>query len=164
MQRTLISETLCQALCAQLSHERYNAGVYLYLASFLQNKGLDGLAKLFLEHWDEENSHAKQIQEFLVDMNATVHMLSVGDVNEPLDTVIDIAELYLSTEKETTESLSAIKEISIEEGNCVAEEFLRKMIDQQRNEYKEALTFYDNAELTGGDWWKCKVWSDSLSR
>lgn len=162
MQRTLISEQLCKALCVQLSHERYNAGLYLYVASFLQNKGLDGLGKIFLEHWEEENSHAKQIQEFLVDMSAPVHMLQIEEVNEPIDTIFDIAELYLSAEKETTEKLNMIKEIAVEEGNCVAEEFLRKMIRQQRDEYKESLNFYDNAELTGGDWWKCKVWSDSI--
>lgn len=158
----LISDRLCESLCVQLSHERYNAGLYLYVASFLQNKGLNGLAKHFLEQWDEENGHAKQIQEFLTDMNAPVHMLQVEMVNEPIDTIIDIAELYLSTEKETTSNLEAIKEITIEESNGVAEEFLRQMVNQQRAEFAEALDFYDNAELTNGDWWKVKVWSDSV--
>lgn len=158
----LISDRLCEALCAKLSGERYNAGLYLYIASFLQNKGLDGLAKQFLAHWDEENGHAKQIQEFLVDMNAPVHMLQVDMINEPIDTIIDIAELYLSAEKETTSNLEAIKEITIEESNGVAEEFLRAMIAQQRDELKEALHFYDNAILTGDDWWRVKVWSDSV--
>jgi hypothetical protein len=51
--------------------------------------------------------------------------------------------------------------MAISEDNPVVEEKMREMITKQQNEYEEATTFFDNAELCGSDWWRVKVWNDS---
>jgi len=44
----------------------------------------------------------------------------------------------------------------------VVEQKMREMIAKQQKEYAEATTFLDNAMLCGDDWWKAKVWNDSI--
>lgn len=160
--RSLINEDLRQGLCEQISHERYNASVYMCIGGFLRNKGLDKLANHFIGHIDEENGHARQIFDFLTDLNAQVDVRGVDGVSVQHYSILDIARLYLEREINTTESLTELKQMAIQFNDSVSEEFLRKMIEQQRNELAEASTFMDNAELCGEDWYRVKVWNDSL--
>jgi ferritin len=162
MSNSIISENLRTALCEQISAERYNSGVYMFIAGYLKNKGLDGLAKQFVYQVDEEHEHSKLIFEFLTDMNADVEIRDINSVNMQFKSIVDIATAYLDREQITTQSLIEEKDIAIEDKDGVSEEFLRHMIDKQRIELAEATTFMDNALLAGSDWWHVKVWSDSL--
>jgi ferritin len=53
----LISENLIDSLLAQWAHEKYNAHLYLYISSFLKNKGLNHLGNKFYNQYKEENEH-----------------------------------------------------------------------------------------------------------
>jgi ferritin len=159
--KQLISDEMLQASSIQLSNERFNSGLYLYIAGFLLGKGLDNLATIFTTQWVEENGHSKQIFDFLTDMNAIPLIKEVNDVNIPISSIKDIGDLFVSKEIETTESLEALKQLAIDDKNSIAEEFYRKMIVQQQKEMEESTTFADNADLCGDDWYKAKVWNDS---
>lgn len=162
MAKSLISEDLRYALLQQWCHERYNASLYLYLAGFFANKGLNNFSKMFLNQHNEEIEHSLLIYEFLVDMNAPIQIGEIDSVSLEISNIMDIAEVYLDREKVTTFDLDEIKLLTISEKNAVAEEFLREMIQKQRNELAEANDFYDNAELCGNDWWKAKIWNDGI--
>jgi ferritin len=158
----LISEDLRDSLCQQYSNEKYNANFYLYLTGFLRNKGLNGLADIFDKQHDEEIEHSKLIFNFLADMNVNFVSYEIGKIDFPITIINDLAQKYLDLEIKTTKDLEEIKQLCIDENSGVAEEFLRQMVDRQRSELKEALDFLDNVNLCGNDWWKIKVWSDSL--
>ena len=160
--KSLISENLRIALCEKYAGEILNAQNYIYIAAFLKNKGLDKLAGIFEGQHAEEISHSKLIYEFLTDMNAAFEVYEGEGVNFPINTIMDIAEKYLEREEITTENLNDIKQLCIEERNGVAEEFLRQMVNRQRSELAETSNFYDNAELCSGDWYRVKVWNDTL--
>ena len=162
---SLISQAIQESLCEQISAERYNASLYLYIFSVLKNKGLDNLAKHFEEQAIEENGHAKKIIDFMTDLNSDVTINMVKEV-EPLSegfTIINIADLYLNREIDTTESLDEIKKLCLSESNPVAEEFLRTMILEQRKEYEEATTWKDKAALTDGNWSTVLLWDSSYN-
>jgi ferritin len=150
----LLSENLTSALNEQISHEIYNSNLYLFIGGFLKNKGLNHLAKKFEDQNTEELSHSKMIYDFMTDLNAPIIIPEIDGVNFEINSIVDIATRYLAREIVTTTSLNEIKKIAIEEENCVAEEFLRKMIDLQRHEYAESCDFMDKAELVGEDWFK----------
>lgn len=158
----LISDTLNESLCEQLSQEKYNANLYLYIAGYLRNKGLDGIAKHFVEQHSEETSHSLMIFDFLTAHSSPVSIPEVNSPQMPLDKITQIAELYLAREIGTTKSLNSIKHLAIDEDNPTAEEFMREMIKLQRNEYEEATTFLDKAILAGDDWKTILLWDASL--
>jgi len=154
----LISDNLIDSLLAQWAHEKYNAHLYLYISSFLKNKGLNHLGSKFYNQYKEENEHSEMIINLLTDINADVTLSEIEEINIPINSIMDVADKYLLREYETTASLDEIKKISIDESNPVVEEFIRKMIEIQRHEYEEATDFMDKAELTGNNWFNVFLW------
>jgi len=158
----LISDTLCASLCEQIGHEKYNSNLYLFIAAYFKNMGLDNLGKKFEEQHKEEFEHSSMIYELLTDLNAPVVIPEITKVDMPFNTVLDVAGAYLDREIMTTQSLDAIKKLAIDDECPVVEEAMRDMIKLQRNEYAEATDFKDKSELTGGDWAKVMIWDLSL--
>jgi len=158
MAKNLLSQELTDVLNLQIAHEIYNANLYLFIAGYLKNKGLDNLAEKFIGQWKEETEHSKLIFDFLTDMNAKVVMETIDSVDFEISTMSSISSFYLDREVLTTTSLEEIKKMCIEESNGVAEEFLRQMINQQRAELEEASTFYDEMQLIGDAWALVKLY------
>jgi ferritin len=159
---TLINESLRNALCEQIGHEFYNANLYLHMCAFLRNKGLDNLAKHFEGQYEEEINHGKEFVNLLTDLNANVFIPEIDNIQMSFENILPLANAYLAREVLTTTSIDEIKKLAISDNNPVVEEKMREMISKQQKEYEEATTFLDNAILCGDDWWKCKVWNDSI--
>lgn len=158
----LVNDTLKIALCEQIAHEKYNANLYLFIAGFLKNKGLDNLAQHFLEQHGEETEHSLEFFDLLVDLNVPILIPGISEINMDFDTIVELANTYLNREIYTTTSINEIKKLAIDDDNPVVEEKMREMISKQQKEYEEATTFQDNALLCANDWWKVKVWNDSI--
>jgi ferritin len=154
----LISDNLIESLLGQLSHEKFNANLYLYIAGYLKNKGLNNLAKHFMDQHDEETEHSLIIFNLLTDLSANIIINEINEVSIPINYISDIAKAYLDREILTTESLNEIKNQAIEENNPVVEERMREMIKLQQNEYAEATDFMDKSILIGDDWKFALLW------
>lgn len=153
----LMSENLKNIIQEQIAHEIYNANLYLYIAGFLKNKGLDNLAKVFEKQRDEELEHSLLFFNLLTDLNAYVIIPEIEEVSLPLISILDISKAFLNREILTTNSINEIKTIAIQEANPVVEEMARRMIAKQQHEYEEATSFADKAELMK-EWWQCVLW------
>jgi ferritin len=160
---SLMNDSLKDAICEQIGHEKYNANLYLYICGFLKNKGLDNISKHFLEQHEEETGHSLEFFNLLTDLNTDIYIPEIAEIKMPFDSIIGIASAYLDREILTTNSIDEIKRLAIQGNNPVVEEKMREMISKQQKEYEEATSFQDNALLCGDDWWKVKVWNDSLS-
>ena len=157
----LISDTLRNAICEQIGHEKYNSNLYMYVCGFLRNKGLDNLAKHFEEQHLEEFNHSIEFFNLLTDLNADVIIPEIKEIAIPFLNMIDVAKAYLDREILTTESIDSIKKLAIEEANPVVEEKIRDMLKLQQKEYAEATSFMDKALLLP-DWWMCALWDASI--
>lgn len=158
----LISDSLKESLWGQYVHEVLNSHIYLYIAGYLQNKGLNNIAKMFMSQYEEEKSHSLQIFGLLTDLNTPVSIAEIPAGDFVINTPMDIAQQYLEREILTTTSLSEIKDQASEEGNYVVEELIRKMIAQQQNEYAESTDFQDKILLFGNDWKFVALWDVSI--
>ncbi len=158
---TLLSESLASAIYEQVAHEIANSQLYFYIYSYLKNKGLNNISRHFEEQTAEEHGHAKLLVDFLLDLNIEVKLLEIPAVEVQFNTIGDIAKAYLEREIATTDSLNSIKLLAIEENSPVCEEFLRKLIAIQQQEYSEATDFADKSELLS-DWGTVLLWDLSL--
>ena len=158
----LMSENLANAIHEQIGHEKYNSHLYLYICGYLRNKGLNGLAKHFEEQHEEEFKHSKMFFDLLTDLNTDVKIPEIDAIDIIFNNVLDIGKTYLDREVLTTTSINEIKKMSIDEDNPVVEEFMRKIIVLQQNEYSEATDWNDKAELTAGDWKAVFMWNMAL--
>lgn len=157
----LISEKLTKAIHEQIAHEKYNANLYLYIAGCLRNKGLDNVAKFFLQQHEEETGHALEFFNLLTDLNVDVMIPQIPEANIPFNSMLDIAKVYLRQEVKTTVQLIGLKDQCIEEANGVVEEKMREMIAKQQHEYEEACSFMDKATLMP-EWWQWVIYDGSL--
>jgi ferritin len=153
----LMSDSLRNSICEQIGHERYNANLYLYMAGYLKNKGLDNIAKHFEEQDKEEIGHSLEFFNLLTDLNADVKIPEIDSISMSFPMIIDLAKAYLEREMLTTASINEIKKLAIDEDNPVVEEKMREMITKQQKEYEEATSFLDKATLLP-EWWQIALW------
>jgi ferritin len=154
----LISDSLNSVLNTQISHEKYNANLYLFVAGDLKNRGFNHLAEHFMQQHQEETEHSLIIFNLLTDLNSPVELQQIDEVKLQVNSVMDIANAYLAREIVTTTSLDEIKKQAIDESNPVVEERMREMIKLQQAEYAEATDWLDHAELCGADWFRVMIW------
>ncbi len=160
----LISDIVKSSLVEQLSSEKTNGSLYLYMANFLHGKGLSNLAKMFESQHDEEQRHSLQIYKLLTDLGVVFEIPPIEGFNIPLNSIGDIANLFLQREIETTESLKEIRNLAAEqgEGGCpIVEMAMMDMLKQQQHEIEEATTFLDKASILT-EWWQVSLWDMSL--
>lgn len=162
--KQLISDNLKASLVEQFGAEKYNSHVYLYIASYLNGKGLNNLANIFEKQHEEEQNHSLMIYNLLTDLGVSFDFPEVNGCNMPFETIIDIANLFFDREVLTTTSLNEIKmQAESESGTAsVVAERMREMLLLQQNEHEESTTFLDQAMLTGGDWKFVMLWDVSL--
>jgi len=157
----LISELLRDSICQQIGHEKYNSNLYMHMCGFLRNKGLDNIAKHFEGQHLEEFEHSIEFFNLLTDLDADVFIPEVDEITGGYSSILELANAYLNREILTTESINAIKNFAIGEGNPIVEEKMREMIAKQQVEYAEATLFVDRAILMP-EWWQCALWDVSL--
>lgn len=157
----LISEDLKNALITQWVEERENAQIYLYAGAWMKVRGFSNIGEFFIKAKEEEEGHAKQIFDLLMDLNvpfASGHIMT-GDFQ--INSLMDISEKFLNREIQTTQSLNEIKKMACDEetpGSPVVEELIRKMIFQQQNELEESSDFMDKTRVFDGDWKAIMLW------
>lgn len=156
--KKLISDELNSALCEQIGHEQYNSLLYLHMASFLKNIGMNNLARLFEYQYHEEAKHVEMVCDILTDLNSQVRIPEISAIDIEFKSISDISDTFFDREVETTESLDAIKKLAIDNENPVVEEAMRNMIWLQREEYEKACDFRDKVELMGNDWKSVLLW------
>jgi len=158
-----VSSNLLQLLNEQISHEGYNAQLYLKIGTYLRNKGLNKMAAHFIGQVDEEHSHQKKIADYLTDRNEEVLALTIPEVALSFTGIKQIAFLYLKQEQDTTAKLKSIARAAFEENDLLTFRFLQEVLEYQRSEEDEALTFQDKAELANDDWQTILLWDANFS-
>jgi ferritin len=160
MRQPLISDELVSVIVEQISHEKYNANLYLYIASFLNSKGLSNIAKHFEGQFVEEEEHARILYNLLVDMGIHFPFPEIEGCSMEFSSMENLATAYFDREVITTQSLNEIKQQAMME-NAIVEEKIREMILLQQNEMAEATDFSDKTENLK-EWWQVALWDIAL--
>lgn len=158
-----LSPKLLKMLCEQIAHEAYNSHLYLKMSSALKINGLDKLGAHFDGQFAEENGHQKLVADFISDRNEPASILAVPAVDVDPSGILEIAQLYVKQEKLTTAKLKAIAKVAWDEFDLIAFDFLTEMIDKQRVEEEEAMTFADQAALTKGEPSAVLLWNNAYA-
>lgn len=156
------TEEIREALLSQWRHEVENAHFYLSVESFLNQKGFENIAKIFSHQYEEELSHSRMIIDLMNDLDIPVSLpsiqqFSLGEVN-----ISQIGDMYLQREYDTTMSLEEIVRLAQRDECGIIEQFMRDMVEKQRVEMDESLTFKDKANIMGDDWKTVLLWDASL--
>ena len=140
----LKSEKIIEALIEQVAHELGSHILYRNLSSLCKNKGWLNSQSWFTNQYKEELEHYNKILDFIDDAGyqGFVDVGRLKDQPVEYNSLSDIYKAALKREQETTESISKIVELCIEEKDFIAEKFAKDLLYIQLQEEDEANDRY----------------------
>lgn len=146
-----ISPQTVQLLNEQIVKEGFNSNRYAVMGAALTNIGLNNLGEYFsVKQRDEEREHQDKIRKYLTDRNEQVLSLAIPEfeLTQPAIDVINLGDIYVKAEQETTASLKNIAYTAFNEQDLLTFNFITELLLEQRAQEDEAITFLDQAKMT----------------
>lgn len=148
----LLSPELKSKFEQKISGEILNSNIYLQIYNFLSILGLDKIAEYFKEHQaQEEINHRNKFMEFATNRNCPISILSVNPVDININTLKDVANLYVERELLTTKEIKEMAFLAFESEDLITYNFLMEMLQIQYLEESEALNLQDQINNIGDD-------------
>ena len=142
-----LSENLNDALNQQIMIELLNQNKYSQIQSLFEDMQLKNIAKFFKEQSLGENGHANLFIDHINNRNGG--KVKIEEINAPIINFTDInsiADFYVLTEQQTTESIESLYNLALEEKSYIDLGFLMKMLDEQCEEEDTSLAFATRAK------------------
>ncbi len=146
-----MNEKVAALLVDQINKELYSAYLYLDLANFYNDKGLDGFANWYDVQVEEEMSHAKLMKQYLRNNGVAITLQTIAKPDKAFANLKDPIVIGLEHEKYVTSLIHAIYAAAQEDHDFRTMEFLNWFVKEQGEEEKNAQDLLNKFELFGDD-------------
>ncbi len=146
-----MDQKVAQLLNDQINKELYSAYLYLDMANFYDDKGLDGFANWFEIQAKEEQDHAMLIYKYLHNNSQPVTLLEIGKPDKTYATLMDPLNAALEHEKYVTSLIHNIYAAAREANDYRTTQFLDWFVKEQGEEEKNSSDLITKMELFGDD-------------
>lgn len=147
----LLKPRMRDALILQLATEQYSSNLYLTIASYFDDLGLDGCTDFFRESSAEETEHALLFFDHLMDRGEKFQLSAVNAVNYMPTSVLDAFVKHYENEMKVTQAIHNLYTIAIEEKDYPSQVFLHDFLTLQVEEEKEAQDLVQLLKVGGND-------------
>jgi ferritin len=145
----MISKKTEQALNKHLSYELEASLQYLAMASWCEDKGMEGSANFFYGHSAEENAHFIMMFKFINEVNGRALVPAVNQPKADFNSIQEICQIAYENEQNVTRAIHELVEISKQENDLVVTEFLRFFVEEQKEEETLYQKILDRIKLIG---------------
>ena len=135
----------------QVNKELYSAYLYLDMANFYEDKGLDGFANWYEVQAKEEQDHALLIYKYLHNNDQKVTLNAIAKPDKVFDTLLDPLKAGLEHEKYVTSLINAIYAAAQDAHDYRTVQFLDWFVKEQGEEEKNSKDLITRMELFGDD-------------
>ena len=146
-----MNEKVSALLNAQVNKEFYSAYLYLDMANFYTQKGLDGFANWYEIQAKEEQDHAMLMYQYLQNNGEKVTLEAIAKPDKKFETLMDPLTAGLEHEKYVTSLINNIYAAAIEVNDYRTTQFLDWFIKEQGEEEKNSMDLITKMELFGDD-------------
>jgi ferritin len=147
----MLSQKTASLLNEQIMKELYSAYLYLDMANYYNEQGLEGFENWFYIQAEEERDHAMLIRRYLQNNDQKVVLFTIEAPGEKYDGLEGPLNKTLEHEKEVTASIHNIYATANEENDYRTLEFLNWFVKEQGEEEKNANDLIRKFELFGED-------------
>ena len=144
-----MKESMSKALNAQLEKEGYASFLYLSMASWLDQKGLEGAAQFMYRQSNEEREHMMRIFDYLLEMDQPAVVPAIQQPPSNFESVQSLFGRAFDHEKSVTASINDLVDLSIKENDHATNNFLQWYVEEQREEEALMRTIMDKIHLIG---------------
>ncbi len=146
-----MNKKVSELLNNQINKEFYSAYLYLDMANFYTQKGLDGFANWYEIQAKEEQDHAMLMYQYLQNNGEKVTLEAIAKPDKTFETILDPLEAGLEHEKYVTSLINTIYEAAQNEKDFRTTQFLDWFIKEQCEEEKNSMDLITKMELFGDD-------------
>ena len=144
-----MTEKLQKELNVQINAEMWSSNLYLSMAFYLKNKGLDGCANWLMKQSQEELNHAYEIADYL---NKRGEKAEVGMVDVVPTGWGDVAEVFKNVydhECHVSKLIDELVDVASAEKDKATQDFLWGFVREQVEEEATALEIVDRLRKAG---------------
>lgn len=145
----MISAKMTEALNSQIQLEGKASFLYLSMASWCDQEGLEGCAKFMHRQSAEEREHMLRIFHYLSEVDAHALTPSIEQPRHTFDSIQAMFKEVYEHEKKVTNSINNLLALAREEKDYTTENFLQWYIAEQREEENLMRSILDKLKLIG---------------
>ncbi len=141
--------SLYRGFIAQMQAEFASAYLYLAMAAFCAQKGLQGMAHWLRLQWQEELKHALKFFDFLLDRGLAPVLETLEQPPAAWESPLHLFEHVLRHEQAVTARIHELYQQAVEVRDYPAQVFLHWFIEEQVEEENQARTIVEQLRLVG---------------
>ncbi len=146
-----MDEKVAQLINDQITKEFYSAYLYLDMANYYEDQGLDGFANWYEIQAKEEEDHAMLFYKYMHNNNETVTLSAIDKPDKVFNTLMDPLQAALEHEKYVTSLINTIYAAAKDVDDFRCMQFLDWFIKEQGEEEKNAQDMITKMDLYGDD-------------
>ncbi len=145
----MISTKLQDAINNQIQAEMNSAYIYLAMSVECEEKNLSGFASWLKKQYQEENSHAFKLVDYLLERGGSVKLQAIEAPATEYGTPVELFEKVLAHEIHISNLINKLYEVALEEKDYAAQIFLQWFIAEQVEEEASASAVLERLKFVG---------------
>lgn len=129
-----LPQSIADDLNKHIQAEAFSSQIYLAMASWLEDNGYFGGAKLFKKYSEEELNHMHKLYEYLLDRDFLPITPVIDKPNNNYTDILDIIETSYKHEIEVSDSYHVTGDLCLKEGCHTTYAFIQWFIKEQIEE------------------------------
>ena len=146
----MIKKEVLDALNEQINAESYSAFMYLSMAAYFENMGLQGFANWMKVQYQEEAAHALKFFNYVTDRGGRVVLKAIDQVPVDFDGIVDVYEKTLAHENHVTDLINNLMNVAIAASDHASQSFFKWFVDEQVEEEANVEKILATLKLING--------------
>lgn len=151
MNTNRLSNTLSDALNAQVTKEAHASQIYLSYASWAQRLGYGGIANFLFRHAEEERNHMMKLLAYVLKRGAEVKVTSIPAPHENPTSLQSCFEQIFEHETDNTKAIYKLVKLSYNEEDWATLSLMQWFVNEQIEEETLVMNILDKIKLSGGE-------------
>lgn len=145
----MLSKKMVKALNHQANRELYSGYLYLSMASYAKDLGLNGVANWFDVQFREEFSHARKLHDYIQQQSGRVVLDAIERPPDEFSSVTRLFEETLEHEKKVTAMINKLVSQARQENDTATEIMLQWFVTEQVEEEANANDILQRLQVFG---------------
>ena len=145
----MINEKMQDAMNEQIKNEMYSSYLYLSMAAYFHNMGLDGMGHWMRMQAMEENMHAMKLFDHINDRDGRIHLLAIDQPPCEWASPLEAWKAAYKHEQLVTSLINNLVKLANEVSDYAAVPLLNWFIEEQIEEEATAAKIVQTLERLG---------------
>ena len=145
----MLNKKIEDALNQQVKMEGQASSIYLAMANWCDQEGLDGCAQFLYRQSDEERSHMLKIIHFLNEVEGQAHVPAFESPQIKWENVKQLFAMVYQEEQKVTQSIHNMVDLSLTLNDHRTRNFLQWYVEEQHEEETAVRNILDRIKLIG---------------